>query len=812
MYTNKSKRELDPLRRRPKSASLYASGGEHKVVRPISAGGRIWSGGWVFARHRCIFGETEEKTANPVAAQRIPRSQPPASLFPSDSRKFVHNRRNLRPQTAPAAGKALDVEQPRRATSATKRVRYACQQEDSSLQDQTLPAEAANLSLSTNGNAGNQDLSADGVAEISQTPKSSIMSLDDLDANSNPRSLRMKKSLTLNDLVRKTTTMMSVRGWKREKADTKSAADHYGEEAPHAWYCKLCGQNGPKVKWWCRQCRTHLHTNCFVSWHDNWEERQELEASVLDMPMHHRNSTTSFDPVSVAVWANNGKTPRAFRRYEQIEMNKSPWKLPVDEHSLLDTPNVNKETASLIHAHLKVMHNNTATTKKLKERFLGEDKFEGDPQENDEDEKNETEDSAALQLEWDSLVRTPSVETDALNETNELKDFARSSVTVIARVTSVMKRFKGAAKVSDFLAPQDPLQDLRTWIETLSQYPEIEEKFKKSLCKVQSLYRGFVARKKVKHLKNEFLLGYTWPHMKAALRIQGRFRGIKARLRYKYKLTVMKQWKKLSSLLLLRSFLRLSELIKRALAASKQKTVVVSKKNSDLRIHLFGYTVGQNGLLGVPEGIRMLGKGYEADNFLTFRTVKTKKPTRTRYVHGKTFPFMIWKNVKAPKWSLLSKDPVLLAPASLGCTTPPNPLYKVTYSAVNHDYYCRIIRLQDVPTREDFFRELDALLRLRTLMSKKRIFDDDDDGDPNKKRATMAMAQEIRSYQRMFVACVNVCIDQSPPPKLVMVLEAQDTNLHQISTKIMPEAVMSTVIHQVLQALFYVHKLGIIHG
>jgi len=37
----------------------------------------------------------------------------------------------------------------------------------------------------------------------------------------------------------------------------------------------------------------------------------------------------------------------------------------------------------------------------------------------------------------------------------------------------------------------------------------------------------------------------------------------------------------------------------------------------------------------------------------------------------------------------------------------------------------------------------------------------------------MAMAQEIRSYQRMFVACVNVCIDQSPPPKLVMVLEAQ---------------------------------------
>ncbi|EKX30742.1 hypothetical protein GUITHDRAFT_123037, partial [Guillardia theta CCMP2712] len=52
-------------------------------------------------------------------------------------------------------------------------------------------------------------------------------------------------------------------------------------------------------------------------------------------------------------------------------------------------------------------------------------------------------------------------------------------------------------------------------------------KFKHSLCKIQSLYRGFVARKKVKHLKQEFDMGYTWPHMKAALRIQGRFRGIK---------------------------------------------------------------------------------------------------------------------------------------------------------------------------------------------------------------------------------------------------------------------------------------------
>eukprot|EP00960_Hanusia_phi_P005213 151101-Hanusia_phi.AAC.3 len=45
---------------------------------------------------------------------------------------------------------------------------------------------------------------------------------------------------------------------------------------------RACRQNGPKVKWWCRQCRTHLHTNCFVSWHDNWEERQELEARYDD--------------------------------------------------------------------------------------------------------------------------------------------------------------------------------------------------------------------------------------------------------------------------------------------------------------------------------------------------------------------------------------------------------------------------------------------------------------------------------------------------------------------------------------------------
>ncbi|EKX43295.1 hypothetical protein GUITHDRAFT_140608 [Guillardia theta CCMP2712] len=98
------------------------------------------------------------------------------------------------------------------------------------------------------------------------------------------------------------------------------------------------------------------------------------------------------------------------------------------------------------------------------------------------------------------------------------------------------------------------------------------------------------------------------------------------------------------------------------------------------------------------------------------------------------------------------------------------------------------------------------------MMSKKRMLEDDDDRGPDKRRNSLLIDQETRSYQRMYVACVNACIDQNPPPTLVMVLEAQDTNLHQISSKIMPEAVMSTVIHQVLQALFYVHKLGIIHG
>ncbi|EKX43294.1 hypothetical protein GUITHDRAFT_110709 [Guillardia theta CCMP2712] len=418
MNIYKTKRDSDPLRRRPKSASLHASGGEHKSLRPISAGARIWSGGWVFSRHRCLFGDMQVKTPREVDEAALKaREKPRAPGIPAD-KKSVRPRPWLRPQTAPLGGKSLEGDQPRRAASATKRVSYAFSDPDKSSQEQkTLTVEvedATDLSLSLNGKTTREDLDiAPDVVETVETTKSNVISFDDLETKSKQPSLLMKKSFTLNDLVRKTRNVMSARKLISDKPQSTSPRDHYGEEAPHAWYCKICGQNGSKVKW-----------------------------CVWEASIPHRHSQTSYDNIFVGGQLSYGKTPRAIRRYEQMELNKSPWKLPVDESSLLDTPNVNKETVSLVNAHMRVMHNNVVSTKTMKGKFLEEGDLDGAPQEKDEEKKDDIVELESSQSEWDNIVRTPSVATDILGDTTDLKDFSRSSVTVIARVTTVMKRLR----------------------------------------------------------------------------------------------------------------------------------------------------------------------------------------------------------------------------------------------------------------------------------------------------------------------------------------------------------------------------------
>ncbi len=75
-----------------------------------------------------------------------------------------------------------------------------------------------------------------------------------------------------------------------------------------------------------------------------------------------------------------------------------------------------------------------------------------------------------------------------------------------------------------------------------------------------------------------------------------------------------------------------------------------------------------------------------------------------RQVDGLTFPFWIWKNVKAPKWSVLSKGLIQRFPSEMGC----GDMYLVTHQSTSSLYFARIVLLQDKPVREGVVRELDA--------------------------------------------------------------------------------------------------------
>jgi len=233
----------------------------------------------------------------------------------------------------------------------------------------------------------------------------------------------------------------------------------------------------------------------------------------------------------------------------------------------------------------------------------------------------------------------------------------------------------------------------------------------------------------------------------------------------------------------------------------------------DVTLTLLGYSVGTKGLISVPENVRMLGRqvalcsvasrtklfqraGQEASAPCSLRR-------KTRFVEGLSFPFHVWKNITVPSWAFLSeKGQLEQLPAAMKC----EDLYSAVHASSGCRYFARVMRLQDKVSRDAIFRELDALLRLRTMLGKRR-----------EESRTVHVLREEAAYHHLFVAVLSVSIDLSRrPPRLVLLFEAQDTNLAQLlslnAKHTITEAALASVVHQLLLALEVVHEAGLVHS
>jgi serine/threonine protein kinase len=175
---------------------------------------------------------------------------------------------------------------------------------------------------------------------------------------------------------------------------------------------------------------------------------------------------------------------------------------------------------------------------------------------------------------------------------------------------------------------------------------------------------------------------------------------------------------------------------------------------------------------------------------------------KTRFVEGLSFPFHVWTYITVPRWAFLSeKGQLEQLPAAMKCED--------LYSAVHASgcrYFAKISRLQDKVSRDGIFSELDALLRLRTMLQKRR-----------EEARTVHVLREEVAYHHLFVAVLSVSIDLSRrPPRLVLLFEAQDTNLAQLlslnAKHTITEAALATVVHKILLCLEVVHEAGLIHS
>lgn len=213
---------------------------------------------------------------------------------------------------------------------------------------------------------------------------------------------------------------------------------------------------------------------------------------------------------------------------------------------------------------------------------------------------------------------------------------------------------------------QDPLYELREWLShcTLREYLILL----KVIRRLQAQFRGCIARMHAKNLRKLFqTYGYTPAHVKAARIFQKRFRGRRGRLRVKRHRLLRARWLRIGADMMERVELRRQEFLRRMLQSRKNSTVQISGEN-DLRLTALGYTIGCRGLITVPEGVRMLGR-ETAQSDLTSKIGQSEhgaarssggppgapSKAKQRFHEGLSFPFNIWKNVKAPRWSLLCK-------------------------------------------------------------------------------------------------------------------------------------------------------------
>eukprot|EP00961_Rhodomonas_salina_P295068 3935113-Rhodomonas_salina.1 len=200
---------------------------------------------------------------------------------------------------------------------------------------------------------------------------------------------------------------------------------------------------------------------------------------------------------------------------------------------------------------------------------------------------------------------------------------------------------------------------------------------------MQAIFRGGLHRKRAQEVRDMHDMGFTWAHVKAAKLIQKRIRGIRARREYRFKTAVVQRWGMVLEQLLHQVQARQREFVKRLLKSAKNRPVSIRNRHNEMRLTFLGYCVGQRGLLEVPEGVRMLGKVSEkaSQPYLSMsqkfrkdpsamisRTASSPEPENKKriFIPGKSFPFHIWKNVHAPKWSLL-KPTAKPVPENFGC-------------------------------------------------------------------------------------------------------------------------------------------------
>jgi serine/threonine protein kinase len=309
--------------------------------------------------------------------------------------------------------------------------------------------------------------------------------------------------------------------------------------------------------------------------------------------------------------------------------------------------------------------------------------------------------------------------------------------------------------------------------------------------------------------------------------MQNRVRKRMASRKYKRYLCVCRKWRKTMMRLMKRSDDFRLDLLHRMLSAARSTTAKICP--NDVQLSLLGYTIGTKGLISAPENVQMLGRPE----------LESRNNKLVRHVDGLTFPFWIWKNVKAPKWSVLSKGLIQRFPFEMGC----GDMYLVTHQSTSSLYFARIVHLQDKPVREGVVRELDAHLRLRTRLRKMRM------------EANLAVKQKITQVQRriqaaradfrnlnahvaheldaeikmleteerdssltyshLYVVPVSISVDAvHRPPHLVLVFEPEDTNLLQLTYPVrsMPEVVLASVVHQLMIGLKHLHETGLVHS